>query len=557
MPKLENYSAPASVAPIQGGRAATPGDMNYSFETVGPAVVKTTQIVMQAKEESETRDQLVKQMQIRTTYNDRLEQAVLTGEDIQPIREQMQNELSKATDGIETRVGMTNADYHAARTNDLFNTKASEISVQRAAAEASVQGQQLIVSTDKILSGDPAYLAIALQDVDSFMATYKGRLPAHVLTEHKQKLKAHFNLSQAMALARLDPVGTKVNAEAGKFDITSEQQQHVINRANEILAAKRADEHDAYAQAKREEKDKSDSAFDDWFRKIDVSGTGAPTQRNLAHAIALDDSLLPERKKELTEWVTTRAIHLNSTEKAPDWAVAKDLWYRITAPDGDSAKIYASDEVRKAVHDGKIPLSMGDHFVTTIANMRDVDGRTFLSDLSSTLLGQERRMLLLPQWQYNPNLGEIILTLKSEAEAKAHAYRGVPGKSPRDILDPNSPDFLFTAEHVNKVAADVTAKHKDDMTRGLPTVKTEKELYNLEVTSVAGQPYIGKDNVIHVKTLAMQEQMAAKYNETDVNYEERIAGLYRDKYFGATTKAQQAERIAALKAANPQTKGPK
>lgn len=345
MPKLENYSAPASVAPLQGGRAATPGDMSASYETVGPALQKTSSTIMAHLEASEERQVLVKQAQIRAKYAQQLDDAVISGANTDAIRQNMQDDLDKSAEGLQTRVGQATADWHAARTNELFNHEANTIAVHRASEKAKVEGQDFLITTGDLVTRNPGYLPQAERDNEMFWSTYKGSLSPEQIAIYKQDYKRHFNMEAAMSRARLDPVGAKAAMATSEYYITPEQKGVVIGHADQYIRAKREDDRYAHQLKKEAQHEKDQAMFDNMLKDFSAGKKANWSQTVILGLKGIDPGMK-------TQMLSTFE-HLIKPPKI-DPEAANTAYQNIFRPEGDPLRIESESTIDALVVKGSV-----------------------------------------------------------------------------------------------------------------------------------------------------------------------------------------------------------
>lgn len=498
MPKLEQYSAPASVAPLQGGRAATPGDVSANYETVGPALQKTSSTIMAHLESTEERQVLVDQTQIRAKYGKRLDEAAINGEDTAAIHQAMQDELDKSAEGLQTRAGATAAAYHSSRTNELFQSEANHIEVQKAAAKARLQGAQFLNDTGNILFQNPGYLPQALKDADAFVTTLEG-VSAETKAEQAQSLKQHFNFSAAMRSASLDPAGTKAAVEGGAYDLKPDDRPKIIGHADQVLAAARADKHAAYEENRRAIHDADEGAQTSWLKLID-KGKGD------AHAIANDSRLLPSSVRILTEWMTVRANALNKTEKASDPITRKNLFLRINSPDGTPNKLYNRDEIiaaagKEAGAKGFLNITDTKELLGEVDKQTDENHRTIGSKLYSQMQIMEHAFIQDPKYIGQPGLvASILMQYQADVYDKVNKLRNTPGSNPNDVFNPSSKEYVGSPKFIQ--GSVIAAKgNRQNVLPDLPKATNAAEILAIPITNPPTM-YVDENGVRFTKTQA-------------------------------------------------------
>ena len=273
MPRLPTFTANIQPGAIAGGRRAGPEDMAADITPVGRALQQGGEQVLSVVEEDESRKILVRQAEIRAKYAKRLDEATTNGEDVDKIRQELDNDLATATEGLQTKKGYETARLHTANTGAVFDNQANQIKVTRATLEARVEGGKFLNSTGALVSSNPTYLPQAEQDVDAFVATLT-RISPEKRAEIADSLKQNLNVTAAMANARLDPQATIQAVKGGAYNMDPQQRQQVVNQAEAEIRARRVEENYQRAEQERLRREADDNARDRYFKDI-MEGRGS------------------------------------------------------------------------------------------------------------------------------------------------------------------------------------------------------------------------------------------------------------------------------------------
>ena len=458
MPRLPTYTAKIDGGAISGGRRATAEDFG-AVDLTGPAhaVQKAAAGFLQAKEEDERRSYLVGQAQIKADYSKRLQEAVVSGEPLEKINESMNAELSKLTEGMQTKAGRATADYGIANTNEQFQAKANHIEVQKAQLKAKVDVRRISAETQRQVLEDPTSLPVAVQDMTDYLTTYKGNkhLSPEWLDNAIDVETRKLNLVAAEQNARLLPEETIRAVREGKYNLDGDQSLQVVARAEATIRGRRVDDSYVRAEADRVKKDKDETATDSYFKEI---MTGKFSMQK-----ALDDpDLTPRSREHLALMAESRAKALVNGEGATNKAVKRELFLDITAPDGDQRKIYNADKIFAATDKGDINPTDAAWLMGIVANQKDENNRSFGQRLNGRMQVVASSMRSSPIYQAQPELAAAIqLQMVAEVEQKAAELRNEK-KSPAALLDPDSKDYYFTPNRMKQIADDVQ-KQKSDL----------------------------------------------------------------------------------------------
>lgn len=522
MPTLKNYTAQARPAPISGGRRASAEDLG-GFDASGLArtVGRAANTYITDMEESESRKVLVAQAEIRAKYAKRLDDAAISGEDLGKIREELDNDLSTVSEGLQTRKGADTAALHAANTGAVFDNQASNIAVTRAVTEARTEGAKFLSATGAILTNNPSYLPQAEQDVDAFAATLT-RIPAEKRAEIARNLKNNLNVAAAMVNARNDPEATKQAVMGGAYDLDPQQRQQVVREAETAVRARRAE--DAYLRADKEYKERelNETAYDENFKAI-MGGTAS------RKAILEDPRLKPQTREHLVTFMETRAKALAGQERKSDPGVVRDLYLRAIAPEGTPGKIYTIDPIFQAVSAGSVNTTDADRLRGIVAGQKDENGRTFGSQLYGRLQVVQSAIRTDPKYigqsEFQSN---VLVMLGARAERAAEEARKA-GKPPTSVLDPESKDYFFKPGTLKAVEEDVQNQMRAAMPKSVDLRVNPDAAASVEI----GQPFVDPNGVTRVMTkelkAALEKGPAAQ----------PTAGRATDEDFMAWMKATQ------------------
>ena len=248
MPKLPQYTAQLGDAPISGGRRATGEDLGGAVaEAMGGLARQATKVGQQIIDDTEQRDARhaqVEHAKIRQKYAKALEDAEISGGDVDALRQKMEQEVDGVRTQVGTRTGLQTADLHAANTLNVFDTKSAQVKATRAGIEARTQGAEWINAQGAILATNPSYLPVAEAEAAAFADTFKGRLSPEKIEEVKRTLVQQANVAAVRALTRIDPESTMRRLGDGEFNLPPEMRAQEIGRADsQIRAIREEKEH--------------------------------------------------------------------------------------------------------------------------------------------------------------------------------------------------------------------------------------------------------------------------------------------------------------------------
>lgn len=465
MPLLPTFNADKTNFSIGGGRRAAAEDFG-SAPILGHATQKAAASFLENKEEDEARKALVSSSEIRAKYARELDDAALSGADVGALKEKMQDDLNKIGENFQTEKGAQNLRMYTANSEVMFDEQANKINVQRAYSAAKLEGQSFLKNASAIIQSNPAYLGEAETNADQFASTLKGIRPEQ-RNEIADGLKKQLNMAAAIGAARADPEGTKKKLEAGEWDLTPEQRDHGINRADTEMRAKRADENHQRALDEYDRTKADEATRDKQFTGI---MDGSATRRKIMD----DPDLKPATREHLITFMEHRTKELQGQEKKSDPTVMRDLWLRIHAADDDPNRMYNGDAIFNAVHDGKLNTTDANNLNVLLANQKDENNRSFGTRLQGRMQTVIGAMRTSPVYQAQPELAAAVqLQMTAEVEKRSAALRK-ENKDPTVLLDPDSKDYYFTPSRMKSVEQDVQSRARALLPQ-LPMVKTRAE----------------------------------------------------------------------------------
>ena len=476
MPKLPTFSAGGGGEyPAFGGRRASSEDFAggaAGLVQAGHTVQQAATSLMSEFEDQEARKALVGSTAIRAKYNKRLDEAALSGEDTDKIKEEMLNELGAIGNDFQTKRGAQNLDLYTAGAEISFDNEASRMKVERAAAEAKVEGSRFLNSAGANVQRDPTRLKQEEAAAEAF-AESLSKLPAPKRKLIAEGLKQDLNMAAAVAQTRLDPEGTKKKLMDGEFNLSPDQRETAIHRADTEARAKRADEAYQRAEVQRQKVEDNDTARDAHFASI---MGGKASQRSIMD----DPRLMPATREHLIMLMDARAKAGAAAERKSDPATKMELWKRINAPEGDPRKMYNSDAIFQAVEAQKLNTTDADYLNRLVAGQKDENGRAFSSRLGERMRVLQSAMLADPVIKNTPNLMDSIsLNLISQVE-KATKDARAANKNPDDLLNPDSKDYFFKPGILKATADAVRLQQRDVAIKTQPGTKVVREGFEWE-----------------------------------------------------------------------------
>lgn len=484
MAVLPTYSAQVAPSGIAGGRRASAEDFSSPIGDVAGTVRTAANAFLADAEDSEARKALVASSEIRAKYARELDQAATSGADLEKLKEQMTNDLAKVGEGFQTRRGSEAIQMYTANTSLMFDEQANSIEVRRAAATARLEGSKFINSASAIIQSNPLYLGTAEKDAEALVSTF-SRISPEQKALLANELKQDLNMAAAISAARIDPEGTKRKLDAGEWNLSAEQRQAAVNKAETEMRAKRADEAYQRAEQKRALHKADDKARDTHFAAI----VGGKASRR---SIMDDPDLLPATREHLINVMEVRARRGAGEEKRSDPRTVRDLWMRIHAPDGSPNKIFNGNAIFEAVASGRVNVTDANQLNALVANQKDENNRSIGSKLGAQMAIIGRALSQDPQFTAQPALvAEIQNNYQARVFDRVSTLRK-ENKDPSEIFDPSSKLYVGSREFIQ---GSIDEARGAKVQSAAPTVRTQAEYDALP----PGTPYVDANGVAGIK----------------------------------------------------------
>lgn len=499
MAGIETFTAPAPSINL-GFEPASPATEGA---TIGEGFSRLSAGIHRYQENlaaDEQRKAIVGSAQIRAKYAKALDEATLSGAPLEPLKEQMNNELAAIGQDFSTPQGRGAVALHTANNNLMFDEQANRIEVQRFGAQARLEGKNLLDSESATIQSNPLYLPFALKNVAAFVSTLKVSPDAKATIQ--QGLEAELNMAAAMSSARIDPSGTKLKLEGGEWKLTPEQRRIAINQTETRIREIRADETAQRVLADWQER-KNDSAAAQGVLGRIFDGTF--TQR----LISDNADLKPETKENLLRFYTW---YMTEKGNKPHPAAMMDLWLAIHAPSDDPRKVYNADEVFRAAERGLINSGEAEKAAGWVAAQRDESNVSFSSKLRAKLTTIRAGMMADPKWAAQGELSAAVqLEVANRAEQSANELRR-QNADPAQIFDPKSKYYAFNPQLLQSIASDIRSSAAIR-----PRPKTQADYDSLE----PGTVYIDTDGIQKIKKAPTQEATPGQAHATALDIQSK------------------------------------
>lgn len=434
MPKLKTFTAQIGDLPQAGGRRAQPLDFSPAVALDTSRISRIGQQIVNDKESAEKRDALVQTSALRAKYAKRLDDAAISGEELDDIKAEMADEFSKVGEDFVTSAGQDQLDIYTSTSSAMFDSQANTIAVKRAGLVAKQSATEFLNSTSETLRANPLYLPIAEQMATDFTGTLTGVSPEQKAVI-KQGLINELNITAALGSARVAPAETKKALEDGEWNLTPKQRELAINAAETELRAIRADERYQREVKKAQRVERNEEAYDELVKGI-FEGT-ASTREVLDNP----DLLAPTRNTLLT-LIEKRARELRTRAYTTTPSVYNDARRRIDLPQGDPNRLTSTEELW-GLYGKPRGLSLSDtqNLEKRIVDNKTDAGMTYAkaeSELISNLSPMLNKSTLLA---LDPGGGARVQAFTAFVRNRADSFRE-QGKDPYLLLQPGTSDYV-------------------------------------------------------------------------------------------------------------------
>lgn len=453
MPKLPTYTAPLQGAlPIGGGRSATGADFGEQIGAAGTQFGRTVgnaaedQLV--SLEQADQRNLLVAHSELRARYAKALQDAEMSGDPIDPLRQKFEDESNALRNTVTTAAGAATADAHTNNSLAVFDSRAAQISIERAGTEARTGGSKLLANNASLLMTNPAYLPVALAEVDAYADTFAGRLKPAQIAEMKRTLREHLTVATVSGqIMTGDPTAIHDKLVGGEWpEIGPEARTALLGRAmtQERVNRSEADSAERTAAWRRDED--SRLAKDEHFKNI-INGQFSP------RATLMDQRLTPEHREHLIVFNENWQRQKLGQEKVSDQGVVRSLMLRIWAREGDPNRIYNDDAVYEALKAGKINVTDANRLRIAVANQADAQNSPIGRQFGRTL-GMMQKLYSGPLWMGREHIAAEIVNSWAWSVQDAMDQKRQRNEDPRELFNPKSKDYVLSADFIAGFARD-------------------------------------------------------------------------------------------------------
>lgn len=442
MPQIREYSQRTSApGPIQGPRVsgeALGAGMARELARAGAAVQEFGDTMYKAEENRETTEATVQLSKAHAEFtnqlNKQLQEGTINSEEFMQQYDERMGEIS----GNYATVGAQNHfNRGAANLRSNFLVSATSAQAEIAGTKAIIGYQESQKNLSSGIMNDPSSFKVAMQLQSDYLDTLVSQgLPATKAAQLKVQMQTELAKSAVRGWTNLNPEDAKAQLNQGLWDemFDGDVKKQMLGEVDTAINAKRIEQERMRAEAEKAKVEQQKVTQNTFLSKM-VKGQ-LSTKEILNSNLEAFGSGSKEQFLRMVE----------EDAKAPiktDSATFTSLFERIHLPDGDPKKILDENELNQYVI--KRQLTMED-----LNRLRsEIQGKnTQAGDIESRMrnqlleVGKQRLVKSNPMLGIKDPEGELqyakyLQYVQDEFETQRKA-----GKSARQLLDPNSTDYI-------------------------------------------------------------------------------------------------------------------
>lgn len=450
MPKIQDYSFRSNVAgPMDTRRATAEGfgaNIGRAVAGAGETVQYTGDVVYKRVEQAEVSDVNAKMAQAHSEYTNYLRETLRTADPADTtvstkFLEKYREHVSKIGEGLSTGKGRELYSSMLAQQERHFTEAAAEGQADLAGVKAKADFTTSLNSRSSSLINDPA-------SFDNIRGQNQEALKAYIASGGSTKVASELQVLSDRELAKsavngwaqTDPKYARKLLDMGKYDsyFDGDTKRQMYGHIEQAERAKEIDQERRLRLQERQLEQKRMEVQNDFINKIENRDESFSAKE------ILNSPLTPQQKEHYLRWTK----EANDPAKAirADAMVVERVHDLIHRPYGDPLKITDENDPRlvELVGEGKgLDFTWYNKFRKEIQDVRqngnkgDADPRQAVFNSAKSLLTKKDPLTgnidAVGAENYAAWLSEFT---RREAEAvKA-------GKSPQQMYDPRSPDYL-------------------------------------------------------------------------------------------------------------------
>lgn len=442
MPRIREYISQSSAQADVPGRRASVSDFATTAGNEGQGLISAGETIMKTVERQEISDVDAKLAKARAEWTVHLQERAASSEPgdmsfASKFNTDFTSYLSQLEEGVQTAAGKRAFRRGAAELGAHFTERAGLYQIQSAGAKAKQDYLSALDSNRNALLNDPTQFESISRMMDASLDDPDGpyaRMPATTREELRRSTRKDLALSAVQGVIRFEPELGLKQIKEGRWDqYLDADKKFALEKSAEVAIRAKEVEAERIARANEKAKEKEREATGNAFVAKLITDPTSLTAEDIVNS--------PLEWREKLHFNNMRQTALKPEPIRTDPAVMLDAWDRIHLPDGDPRKITKEEEVEKLF--GQITISDVNALRSEIQGRRTDEGRiesdmkTGLLRTAKTMLSGTNQLTGLRDPKGDEQYQKFLVQFLPE-----YAKQRQAGKTPQQLLDPDSPDYL-------------------------------------------------------------------------------------------------------------------
>jgi hypothetical protein len=449
MAKIREYDSQVNLSSAPQGGPRASGEVygagvGRSIRQFGQEVTQGFERVEKRKYQNDVSTANASLSEVQRSYTEKWDEAARTAnpgdtEFYSKFMENFDNDISKTSEGIQTEEGRQYFQETAAKLRDKFNSSGRAVQAELAGIKAKNDYTQTKSNLSSILISDPSSFDLNLdihnKSIDGLVGS--GLLPGAKSDELKQTGQKDLAEAAVKGWIKQDPLKAKNEIHSGKWDtyLDGSKKYQLVEESEREIISRKVEKERNEALAKKVKRESENAIRAEFQEKIfNYSLTAKEVM----------DSNLPATgggsKKQFIDMIRRQA---KADVDQTDPVIYGDIFNRIHADASDPDAI--NDENDLMDYSFGNGLSQDDvAFLSREIRAKKVQPNSIESKMKKNLFDQSKKKLTRSNGLtgYVDEGGEDRVH-KFSAFMQQEYETGIKnGKTPMDLLDPQSPNYL-------------------------------------------------------------------------------------------------------------------
>lgn len=469
MPQIKEYKVQSTVSGVPDVQMASPaqsGAEGAGKQQLANAGLELAQIINKRQEQAEVSDVHANLSKTQAVWTQKYQQELQQGTlDTETFSQEFSDAMDAQAETVSTRAGKNYFNQASAALKAHFTMAAAEGQAELAGAKARSNYVESLNAGSSTLLNDPSSFELvnSLQEksIDNLVAT--GGLPAAKADELKAQSRNDLAKSSIRGWIKLDPEATVQELNSGRWDSVlgdhktpgGDVKNQMIGEAEQAVRGKSVEQE----RMKRQQKEAAEAAQtatqNEFLAKMSVD--------QLSTKDILESGLEPFGSGSKEQFI--KLLQQHEEQKAQkiktDPGTFMTLWDDIHLPDGDPKKIVDENDLNKYMGRGltvqDINILRGEiQGKKTLAGEDEAALKKNMTEMARAKLVKTNPMTGIP----DPSGMELYQKFTVNFLSDYNEQRK-KGKTPRELLDPASPDYL--GKGINSYLRPINVIIKDQM----------------------------------------------------------------------------------------------